>query len=253
MAVFEEGGNNYGMPAPEDLERLLGAANGGTAGVDYPDEDGLIGGFEGPYSPFNPAGKDFAKPGSEEFQNIENPEDRRRHLDNLSNQMLQENFELFKSRYLPVADSLASWFGAEGNQRVEDTVTSARNQGLAAGTTAKQSAKRDIRRYGVDLSAGQRNQMNNGLAMARTASGVSAGNTVRGTLKDSFMAAQQDFISLGHGAAGTGLAGQLQYQSSLASGAQQEQMMQMQSDQQAGANKSAIIGGLVGGAAKFAM
>lgn len=151
-------------------------------------------------------------------------------------ELLQEQFQLMRQQYIPVADQLRSWFGEWGDQKFDAGVDRARTAGLGAGTMAAGMANRSLNRYGVDLTPQQRQQLQTGIKMDRIAGGVGAANNARQQLMDTKLSGMQKFIGLGHGIGSQGIGNVVSHAGQMSDMYAQNQMMEDQARQQSTSN-----------------
>lgn len=170
-------------------------------------------------------------------------------MDASATALLQEQFEMNRSLYNPVAQELGNWFMNDGAR--DQNINESRQAGLGAGNTAVGMAGRDVSRYGASMTPSQRQQLQTGLAMDRTAGGVGAANNTRQTLMDTRLAGQQKLLGLGHGVASQGIGGIVGGASRDADRMASNQMMQDQADA-AGASNRMAAGSAIASVAAYA-
>lgn len=159
---------------------------------------------DGPPSGYQPPKKDDPDDSSddsghgeehgEEFENV---------ADTKLSELLRSQWEGYKKRWGPVEEEMSDLL--QDDDFGEDVVSKARAAGLAMDNAAQ--AQRQMDRYGMDLSATEKQAISSDMQRDRHALGAGLANKTRAGMVDLKDALQKDFIGIGNGIGATAVAG----------------------------------------------
>jgi hypothetical protein len=130
----------------------------------------------------------------EEFENV---------ADTKLSELLRSQWEGYKKRWGPVEEEMSDLL--QDDDFGEDVVSKARAAGLAMDNAAQ--AQRQMDRYGMDLSATEKQAISSDMQRDRHALGAGLANKTRAGMVDLKDALQKDFIGIGNGIGATAVAG----------------------------------------------
>jgi len=190
------GGTSPGIGGTGNHPGNNGLGYGPEGNPDAP--DGPPSGYEPPEKKPDDSSNDDSgggeEHGEEEFENV---------ADTKLSELLRSQWEGYKKRWGPVEEEMSDLL--QDDDFGEDVVSKARAAGLAMDNAAQ--AQRQMDRYGMDLSATEKQAISSDMQRDRHALGAGLANKTRAGMVDLKDALQKDFIGIGNGIGATAVAG----------------------------------------------